>query len=97
VRGRLVVREPSTLRHGAVTARVLVAIAEYLKSNPIGEVYAAETGFTLDRQPDTVRAPGVAYLRSDRIPTVEVIGFDEVAPDLAVEVSALRGDGGAGR
>jgi Uma2 family endonuclease len=86
VRGRLVVREPAKRRHGAVAARVVAVIDAYLETNPIGEVYGAETGFTLFRHPDTVRAPDAAYLRLDRIPTEECAGFDEVAPDLVVEV-----------
>ncbi|MDZ7631738.1 MAG: Uma2 family endonuclease [Gemmatimonadaceae bacterium] len=86
VRGRLVIREPAKWQHGKVAARILIEIGVYLRGNPIGEVCAAETGFTLARAPDTVRAPDVAYIRADRVPTVEVIGFDEMAPDLAVEV-----------
>ena len=86
VRGRLVVREPAKLRHGIVAARMLSAIAVYLDANPIGIVAAADTGFTLERNPDTVRAPDVTYIRADRVPTDEVVGFDELAPDLVVEV-----------
>ncbi len=86
VRGRLVIREPSTLRHGDVTARTVTAISNYLEENPIGRAYTADPGFTLERNPDTVRAPDVAYISQDRIPTAEVPGFDELAPDLAVEV-----------
>lgn len=86
VRGRLVVREPATLRHGVIVVRIVLEIGIYLRSNPIGEVMAGDPGFTLFRNPDTVRAPDVAYLRADRMPTVEVVGFDELAPDLAVEV-----------
>ncbi len=86
VRGRLVVREPAKLRHGVVAARMLVEIGTYLKTSPIGIVCAADTGFTLARKPDTVRAPDVTYIRADRVPTEAVIGFDELAPDLVVEV-----------
>jgi Uma2 family endonuclease len=86
VRGRLVVREPAKWRHGTVAARILVAIGIYLDSNPIGTVAIAETGFTLARRPDTVRAPDVAFVRTERVPTEEVVGFEEVAPDLVVEV-----------
>ena len=86
VRGRLVIREPASPRHGEVAARVLIAIGMYLDTNPIGRVYAAETGFTLARSPDTVRAPDVAYFRADRAPTVDVAGFPDIAPDLVVEV-----------
>ena len=94
VRGRLVVREPAGLWHGDVAARVLVAISNYLAADrarqpsgvPRGMVVAAETGFTLQRNPDTVRAPDVAFIRVDRLPPGTHSGFAYFAPDLAVEV-----------
>ena len=93
VRGRLMVREPAGYHHGSVAARVLVRIATFLETDqrtrasahPLGEVLAAETGFTLQRRPDTVRAPDVAFVAWERIP-IERAGFAELAPDLAVEV-----------
>ncbi|MEO7998896.1 MAG: Uma2 family endonuclease [Gemmatimonadaceae bacterium] len=93
VRGRLVVKEPAGYRHGSVAGRVLVRIAVFLEgdqrarasAHPLGDVLAAETGFTLQRRPDTVRAPDVAFVAWDRIP-VDRHGFAELAPDLAVEV-----------
>lgn len=93
VRGRLVVREPAGYRHGAIAARVLSRIAAYLERDqaarsavhPLGDVLAAETGFTLQRGPDTVRAPDVAFVAWARRPT-STIGFAALAPDLAVEV-----------
>ena len=86
VRGRLVVREPAAPRHGSVAARVLIEIGKYLDDHPVGTVYAAETGFTLFRGPDTVRAPDVAFIRADRVPAGEGPGFGDVVPDLVVEV-----------
>lgn len=93
VRGWLIVREPAGYVHGSVAARVLVRIAVFLETDqhacraahPLGDVLAAETGFTLQRGPDTVRAPDVAFVAWARIP-VERAGFAELAPDLAVEV-----------
>jgi len=38
------------------------------------------------RDPDTVRAPDVAYVAKERIPETEPVGFFRGAPDLAVEV-----------
>src|SRR3990172_3882680 len=52
----------------------------------LGEVLAAETGFKLASNPDTVRAPDVAFIRSDRLPDPPPAGYAEVAPDLVVEV-----------
>jgi len=86
IRGRLVVREPAGYRHGGVAARILVALGAHVFAQRLGEVLAAETGFTLERNPDTVRAPDVAFVRADRVPNPIPPGFAELAPDLAVEV-----------
>ncbi len=86
VRGRLVVREPAGYEHGRVAARILGRLAAHVYTTGSGELLAAETGFTLHRRPDTVRAPDVAYLRADRTPAPGTRGFPELAPDLAVEV-----------
>ena len=86
VRGVLVVREPAGYTHGDVTVRITVAIANYVFAQRLGRVFAAETGFTLARNPDTVRAPDVAFIRNDRLLDPPPRGFAELAPDLAVEV-----------
>ena len=101
VRGRLVVREPASYYHGVVTGRVFARIAAWLEqervargaSEPLGDVLAAETGFTLSRKPDTVRAPDVAFVRAERRPT-RLRGFPELAPDLAVEVRSPNDSAG---
>ncbi len=50
-------------------------------------VCAAETGFRIGRDPDTVRAPDVAFIRRARVEEAgEAEGFWPGAPDLAVEV-----------
>ena len=44
-------------------------------------------GFVLGRGPDTVRAPDVAFISSDRLQSEEIPdSFIEMAPDLVVEV-----------
>ncbi len=86
VRGRLVVREPAGYEHGRVAAEILLRVATHVRKHGLGTVLAAETGFTLQRAPDTVRAPDVAFIRADRAPVRGTRGFPELAPDLAVEV-----------
>jgi Uma2 family endonuclease len=86
VRGRLVVREPAGYLHGRVAAEVGRALAEHVNANDLGVVLAAETGFTLARGPDTVRAPDAAFIAKQNIPDPEPEGFAEIAPDLVVEV-----------
>jgi len=86
IRGRLVVREPAGLRHGRVAMELARLLANYVGDRGMGRVYAAETGFTVARDPDTVRAPDVAFIRRDRLPDPEPLGFPDLAPDLVVEV-----------
>ena len=86
VRGVLVAREPAGYRHGDVTIRITTAIANHVYGVRLGRVFAAETGFTLARNPDTVRAPDVAFISNARLPEPPPPGFAEMAPDLAVEV-----------
>ena len=86
IRGRLVVREPAGLRHGRVAMELARQLANYVGDRGMGRVYAAETGFTVARDPDTVRAPDVAFIRRDRLPDPEPLGFPDLAPDLVVEV-----------
>ena len=86
VRGVLVVREPAGLRHGRVAMELARQLGNHVVAQDLGRLYAAETGFTLARDPDTVRGPDIAFIRRDRIPEPEPLGFAALAPDLVVEV-----------
>ncbi|MCC6317289.1 MAG: Uma2 family endonuclease [Gemmatimonadaceae bacterium] len=86
VRGRLIVREPAGYQHGDVAMRIGAALFEHCRGRQLGRVFAAETGFTLFRNPDTVRAPDAAFIRTERLLAPSTRGFPELAPDLAVEV-----------
>jgi len=84
VRGELHMMVPPGAEHGWIAAKILVAIGNHVESRDLGRVYS-ETGFVLARDPDTVRAPDVAFVRSERALTTSRAYF-EGAPDLAVEV-----------
>ena len=86
VAGRMIVREPPGYRHGYVASQLLITIGTHVRAQKLGHVLAAETGFTLFRNPDTVRAPDVAFVRAERVPSPLPTGYAEFAPDLAVEV-----------
>src|SRR5690349_11634652 len=86
VRGVLVVREPAGGLHGVVTVNLGAELVAYVKRTGAGRVFAAETGFHLATNPDTVRAPDVAFVARDRLPEGVPRGFPGLAPDLAVEV-----------
>ena len=86
VRGVLVVREPAGSRHGLVTMNLGAELAVYAKQTGAGGVYAAESGFKLASDPDTVRAPDIAFVTRERLPPPNTTGYPALAPDLAVEV-----------
>jgi Uma2 family endonuclease len=86
VRGALIVREPAGYLHGEVVAELAHRLMSHVKANDLGRVLAAETGFKLASDPDTVRAPDVAFIRKERLPDPAPAGYAELAPDLVVEV-----------
>ena len=67
--------------------RIAAPLKVYVEDNDLGEVFAAETGFLLKRNPDLVRAPDAAFIRKERVDEVgDVDGYFPGAPDLGVEV-----------
>jgi Uma2 family endonuclease len=86
VRGLLLVREPAGLRQGRVVATLSRRLSDHVEGHGAGQVYVGDTGFTLARDPDTVRAPDIAFIHRARIPDPEPPGYPDLAPDLAVEV-----------
>lgn len=72
--------------HGRIAAAAVMVLMEYRRAHG-GEVFAAETGFVLARDPDTVRAPDAAYLLPARAEAVgSTLSYIPGPPDLAVEV-----------
>ena len=94
VRGRLIVREPPGYQHGLVAFAIAARIGEFVRANNLGVVVAAETGFKLFSNPDTVRAADAAYLSRQRAPDRPPSGYLALAPDLAVEVTSPSDRGG---
>ena len=73
-------------RHGKIVNELAFHLTTYVRAHNLGEVAAAETGFILARDPDTVLGPDVAFVQTARLPAGDIEGYWPVAPDLAVEV-----------
>jgi len=87
--GELIMMNPAGTRHGRITGRLHYLFAEHVYQHNAGVVYAAETGFQIAHDPDTVRAPDVAFVARERIPPEgEPDGYWAIAPDLVVEVAS---------
>jgi Uma2 family endonuclease len=87
VKGELRRMAPAGHEHGRVAVRFTWRLAQHVEANNLGAVYAAETGFLIATNPDTVRAPDVAYVSRKRLEEAgKVEGYWPGAPGLAVEV-----------
>ena len=87
VRGEVREMAPAGDEHGELAMTIGSDLSQHVKTNRLGRVYAAETGYIISRNPDTVRAPDAAFVRQEVIDaTGRLRGFRSGAPDLAIEV-----------
>jgi Uma2 family endonuclease len=87
LKGELRKMAPASHQHGRVTMNISGPLDHHVRTNSLGVVFAAETGFKLGSNPDTVRAPDVAFVSDRKIRQVgDIKGYWPGAPDLAVEV-----------
>jgi len=91
VRGELRTMAPAGFDHGAIISNIHYLLTAHVKTNKLGVVLGAETGFLLSSSPDTVRAPDVAFVTASRVPGAgRPAGYFPGAPDLAAEVVSPR-------
>jgi Uma2 family endonuclease len=87
VKGELRKMPPSGSEHAAIIGRLTVRLGQHVEANNLGLYFGAEAGFKIASDPDTVRAPDVAFVSRERIPESGIPkNFWPGAPDLAVEV-----------
>jgi len=87
IEGEVRQMSPTGSEHGVLCSEMCWRLAGYVRHHELGRVLGAETGFQIARNPDTVLAPDVSFIRKARI---DVIGipkeFFPEAPALVVEV-----------
>ena len=87
VRGEVRQMTSAGFQHGRITHEVAESLGRHVRANDLGLVVAAATGFEIAGDPDTVRAPDVAFVSRERVETAgETTGYWPGAPDLTVEV-----------
>lgn len=84
VEGELRTMSPSGHLHGYVCLFIGSSLFTHVRNAGLGRAYGAESGYIVRRDPDTVRAPDVSFVRKER--DRDERGFFLGAPDLAVEV-----------
>lgn len=86
VKGELRKMPPAGFEHGVLAIRIGSRLDQHVRLHDLGLVIAAETGFKLASNPDTVRAPDAGFVKKERLPAELPKGYFPGAPDLAVEV-----------
>jgi Uma2 family endonuclease len=86
--GKVVRISPAGMYHGIVGGNVLRLLTRHVLAKNAGLVMIGGTGFRVRRDPDTVRAPDIAFVTRANLERARTSGdiFFPNAPDLAVEV-----------
>jgi Uma2 family endonuclease len=84
IKGELLTMPPPQAEHGRVVTNLTILLGLHVKANKLGIVFS-ETGYKLERNPDTVLGPDVSFVAHDRL-RITPVGYQECAPDVAVEV-----------
>lgn len=88
VEGRLVQMPPPKPKHGKIAFKIGFVLGQHVVTRQLGTLYAAETGFLIGQNPDTVLAPDVAFVAAGREQAADEEGYFPFAPDLVVEVAS---------
>jgi Uma2 family endonuclease len=83
--GRLVCMPPAAFVSSQVALLLVIRLGSYVLQHGLGILAGADGGVVLGRNPDTVRAPDISFIRAERVVDTGR-GYFEGAPDLAVEV-----------
>jgi Uma2 family endonuclease len=87
IEGQVCVMSPAGYAHGIVALQIGADLVNYVRARKSGKAFGAETGFLIERSPDTVLGADCAFVRQERLKEVRTIrGYCGAHPDLAVEV-----------
>ena len=84
IKGELLTMNPPKSLHGRVVINLAVILGPHVKANRLGVLYA-ESGYHLERDPDTVLGPDISFLSGEQIDEADD-GYYQGPPDLAIEV-----------
>ena len=73
--------------HGKIIMKLGFLLNAFILPRKLGVLTGSDAGVLLERDPDTVRAPDIAYFTAAKMPLeARIPGYAEMPPDLAVEV-----------
>ena len=89
IRGVLCETMATGHEHGKIVTKLVIRLGNFVEQRALGTLVASDSGVWLERDPDTVREPDIAFTSAEKIPLdARITGYAEVAPDLVVEVAS---------
>ncbi len=89
IRGVLCETMPAGQVHGRIVLNLGSALHNFVTPRSLGVLVASDSGVWLERDPDTVREPDIAFTSVEKLPLdVWNTGYAEVVPDLVVEIAS---------
>ena len=85
IKGELSEMVPPGGIHGSITCDFTIYTGFFIVSQNLGQCFAAETGFLIERNPDTVFAPDWAFITKERLPAIIPEGYISIIPDIVLE------------
>ncbi len=77
------------IEHGEIAGNFIIGIGGFVKPRKLGRIFGSDSGIRLERNPDTVREPDVAFISAEQLPLgIRVQGYSEVIPGLVVEIAS---------
>jgi len=87
VRGRIVVMNFPTPRHGQICGNIIYLFGNYLDRADLGHLVSNHSAIQTEHEPDTVRGADVAFYSYSRVPRGPLPpGYLSVKPELVFEV-----------
>ncbi len=89
IRGVLCETMATGIEHGRIVTSLVIELGTFVRPTALGTLVASDSGVWLERDPDTVREPDIAFFSAERMPlNARITGYAEVPPDLVVEVAS---------
>ena len=87
IRGELHEKMSTGGEHGETVMILGAALINFARPSRLGRIAGSDSGVLLERDPDTVREPDLAFFSADTIPVgLRVPGYYEAIPDIVGEV-----------
>ena len=87
IRGELHETMSTGVNHGRTVTKTVIQLGSFIESCQLGTLVASDTGIWLERDPDTVREPDIAFISAEKMPLdADIPGYSEVVPDLVMEI-----------